>query len=924
MRRLFRFKSWRWSLLIMLAFGAAIPIETCAWDPATATSTATAAMANTTTATTTVTATTDCSQCHQGTTLESHHSTIYYTNGQCDYCHGAVTTTGDCNACHNLGLTNQHHAPTFPAAGNCEQCHNSVGDYTTCVNCHYGKTRTRHHDIAAAMGFTCVQCHPTIVQQTPGDCAACHTTPVRERHHNLGQPCSSCHTAYVPPPDGCKTCHPTTADAHHLQTNPAFTTCLGCHPLVWDPMTSSYQTQLPTIAECRSCHETRVLPGVPIGDVHHATPTAMNTPCSACHQGIIPVPTCTACHTSAPAMIHHASELYLQGVCLLCHAGADARNVPCSTCHAAPPHHLQPQANAGDCNYCHLAIETDGSSCSSCHTSPVADTHHDAPLNNVGGDCSVCHESVSDPTSCSSCHSSSPHHTTLQSTSGDCAYCHKVPAEAADRPMQAACRECHGTSMHNKGGPIQDYGACAACHGTTPFHPKPASIPGYTGYGAGKKKFNLFWSLYAKEEGPGENLRPNGEEMNDEGGYKIKAQQLTFNQVQISHAGQTYTVPSFDATAPVSLTTCTRCHSDRSSLVSCTNTKWQDHLTLIRVDLATCQLAETTYLGSLCSPAGNGTPCTVMTTGTYLDAENSTNRGSNFSVLSSASANGGSYLKATVNSLSSTTGTPAGFTLKFPETGTYYLWFRGNDQRNSAYNSLWYGLDGTRVGDVQTPASDSNWRWVNARAANGPSVAAITIGTTGSHTLNIWSREANFQLDSIYLTKASTAIPGGTSIAVPTGSTVIDASACSAAIVTTTGGTIPATPPPPVNLALNKSATATKSESGYGAANAVDGKAETYWWAKSTSTHSIRVDLGTSTGISRVNVDWGTYYSRNYQVQTSTDGSNWATVASSTSGSGGTSTHTFTTRTARYVRISCSSPNSSYNGYTIKELSVFQ
>jgi len=919
MRNQFGVKSWRWSLLIMLTLLVVVPVETRAWDAATATTTATAAS---TTVTATTSSSTGCSMCHQGTTLENHHSTYYFTSGQCTYCHAGVTVSGDCGSCHAFGLTNSHHSSPEVVAGNCEQCHNNVGDYTSCVNCHYGKTGTRHHDIAMAMGFACGQCHPTIVQQTPGDCSACHVTPVRERHHSLEQSCSSCHSAYVAPADGCKSCHPTTSNAHHLQTNPAFTACLGCHPFVWDPLTLSYKTQLPTIAECQSCHENRVQPGVPIGEVHHLTPAAQSNPCSVCHQGISPAPTCTVCHGTDPVTIHHNSNFYQQGVCLVCHVGADARNIPCSECHADPSHHLQPQAYAGDCGYCHSTIETDGASCGSCHVTPIADTHHEAPLDNVGGDCSVCHESVSTPTECANCHAANPHHTTPMSIGGDCTYCHKVPAEAGDRPLQAACRECHGTNMHNNGGPIKDYGACAACHSTTPFHAKPASIPGYNGYGAGKKKFNLFWSLYAKEEGPGENLRPNGDDMNDEGGNRIRAQQLTFNNVQISHAGQTYTVPSFDATAPVSLSTCIRCHSDRSTLVNCANTNWRDHLTQSRVDLATYQLAESTYLGSLCASAGSGTSCTVITTGTYLDAENYTGLGTNFSVQSSTSANGGSYLKATVNSTSSTSGTPVSYALKFPETGTYYLWIRGNDQKNTSSNSLWYGLNGNRVGDIQTPATDYNWRWVNSRASYGPSVAAITINSTGSHMLNIWSREANFQLDGIYVTKANTTIPGGTFIAVPPGTTVINPTACSiTTVVETSGGTT--SDPMTINLALNKTATATRQESGYEASKSVDGNSGSFWWAKSTSTHSIRVDLGSLLSISKASLVWGSYYAKSYQVEVSTDGSNWTRVVSATSSGGGTREHAFTIRAARYVRVICSNASAS-NGYVIKELSVFR
>lgn len=132
-------------------------------------------------------------------------------------------------------------------------------------------------------------------------------------------------------------------------------------------------------------------------------------------------------------------------------------------------------------------------------------------------------------------------------------------------------------------------------------------------------------------------------------------------------------------------------------------------------------------------------------------------------------------------------------------------------------------------------------------------------------------------------------------------------------------GTMPA----PVNLALNKTAVATRQESGYAATKAVDGDAASYWWAKSTSTHSLKVDLGASVSVSKVSLVWGSYYARNYQVQTSTDDSNWTTVVSITSATGDMRDHAFTTRTARYVRISCSRAGSS-NGYAIKELSVFE
>ena len=871
---------------------------------------------------------TKCNECHGSDIAARHHATPWFTQGECTQCHVGVTATGDCSQCHDFGIQNSHHTTGPAVVGNCAACHTNVDDHSNCLSCHQGQTRTRHHQIAAS-GVSCNSCHGSSMPSI-SNCRSCHTTPARERHHDAAatqnMSCSSCHVGIVETAGGCKSCHtfPTYNDNIHHSTNNYNLSCNSCHTM--GMVGGFFQPLMPTTSDCINCHTT-LLGSASIGEVHHTMtiPGQMQN-CAACHQGVTAVSDCTACHTAGAQNVarHHTTELFAQGACIQCHEGAEAAKISCSACHANPGHHTQPQAISGNCNYCHKTIQVSGTGCKSCHTaSSIPEVHHGEPLENLGGNCGACHQSVSNPTSCANCHSSSPHHNTIQSQSGDCAYCHKVPAFASDRPKQAACRECHGSFMHDKGGPIQNFGACAACHNTVPFHAAPKSIPGYTGYGAGKKKFNMFWSKYAVKEGPGERLRPNGEDMNDEGGRKIKAQQLNFNRVQIANNGKLYTVPSFDGVPYAGLNVCTSCHSDRKSMVRCDNIKWRDHLTKNRVDLATYQLAEATYIGNLCSGTGGGgtTPgaCNVAPTGTYIEAEKFTSPGSGFAVRT-GSGNGNSYLEATTNSTSSPSGTPVSYVLNFTQTGTYYIWFRGNDQRNSSYNSLWYGLNGKMVGDARTPASDSNWRWVNARDSQGPSTVAITISTPGTHTLNIWAKERYFRLDGIYLTRTSGTLPGGTSIGVPTGATVISPDSCSGS----TGGSVQEpTPTTPANLALSRPATATRQESGYEASKAVDGNTSSRWWAKSTSTHRLQVDLGSSQSISKVVVRWHSYYAVDYRVQTSTDGSNWTSVASISSSSGGVRTHTFSSRNARYVRIECTKASSS-NGYAVNELEVYQ
>ncbi|WP_305047222.1 discoidin domain-containing protein, partial [Geoalkalibacter sp.] len=318
---------------------------------------------------------------------------------------------------------------------------------------------------------------------------------------------------------------------------------------------------------------------------------------------------CSSCHfapgSPQAGQRHHATPAYQMGQCLHCHTGAEPAKISCALCHTRPNHHGQPAAISGNCQHCHTGIQTRGDSCQTCHTAPIAQIHHGEPLASLGGNCAVCHEAASSPSSCASCHSSNPHHGTMQSQTGNCTHCHKVPPSSQDRPQQAACRECHGRYMHDKGGPIQNYGACAACHDTKPYHAAPRSIPGYTGPGAGKNKFNMFWSMFAIKEGPGKKLRPNGEDMKDKGGFKIAARTIPFNVATIEYGGKAYLVPHFDNGNNLgNLAACTSCHGFRGDKVKCGSTKWTDHLSRNRVDLATYRLAEAVYLGSLCGDGG--------------------------------------------------------------------------------------------------------------------------------------------------------------------------------------------------------------------------------------------------------------------------------------------------------------------------------
>ncbi len=589
----------------------------------------------------------DCVTCHAAKTLTGdaamHHGTADgtpdYGVDNCATCHdvldfSALVTSNECYNCHTGGnpdvLAGRHHATPPALAGNCVACHGVDQAELDCATCHASQPvldgqAPMHHATATAMSGTCTDCHSS-VDLINVTCTVCHASqPVLngglEMHHNTalatGGDCTVCHTGADSALMNCASCHddPNNPDPneiatrHHVSLYAQSATCTDCHATV---NTSAL--------DCGLCHAQQ--PATIDGSLtmHHEMTLAGSTnQCTTCHTGAtIAEADCSACHSSDGqeiAAAHHATPTYQTGLCSACHVGAEARGIICASCHASGEHHTNsPQYAADSCNLCHTDITLNGANCEACHAAgalTIPELHHTTPLNNVSGDCSVCHEAVSSPDVCSNCHVSSPHHDSSWSQMGDCAHCHTVPAAVHDRPAQAACRECHGEYQHDKGGPIQNFGACAACHDTMPFHSKPSRAVGYTRQVGGRGLFNIFWSTFAREEAR-EDVRPNGEDMDDEGGRRLREPSLTFNMYSIEHGGQAYQVPGFSGSADYSggadtggtsgdLSICTSCHWDRSASIACTNSQWTRHLTEGWVDQATYQLAEAAYIGNLCN-----------------------------------------------------------------------------------------------------------------------------------------------------------------------------------------------------------------------------------------------------------------------------------------------------------------------------------
>lgn len=135
-------------------------------------------------------------------------------------------------------------------------------------------------------------------------------------------------------------------------------------------------------------------------------------------------------------------------------------------------------------------------------------------------------------------------------------------------------------------------------------------------------------------------------------------------------------------------------------------------------------------------------------------------------------------------------------------------------------------------------------------------------------------------------------------------------------------GTISASAADPL-VSRGRAVTASSIEgAGFEAGKAVDGSTSTRW--ASVEGHDpewLRVDLGSAHTISRVKLNWEAAYARSYRVQTSSDGSAWTDVHSTSAGDGGVDDLTVS-GSGRYVRVYGTARGTGY-GYSLWEFEVY-
>jgi len=127
------------------------------------------------------------------------------------------------------------------------------------------------------------------------------------------------------------------------------------------------------------------------------------------------------------------------------------------------------------------------------------------------------------------------------------------------------------------------------------------------------------------------------------------------------------------------------------------------------------------------------------------------------------------------------------------------------------------------------------------------------------------------------------------------------------------------------NLALNKPTMASSVEAAGLESNlAIDENFSTRWASESgLDPQWIYVDLQDVYSLDRVVIHWEAAYAIQYQIQVSSDETNWTTVYTETNGNGGEDVITFSTQTAQFVRVFGTQRGTSY-GYSIYEFEVYE
>ncbi len=127
---------------------------------------------------------------------------------------------------------------------------------------------------------------------------------------------------------------------------------------------------------------------------------------------------------------------------------------------------------------------------------------------------------------------------------------------------------------------------------------------------------------------------------------------------------------------------------------------------------------------------------------------------------------------------------------------------------------------------------------------------------------------------------------------------------------------------PPINIALNKTATSSSVESSsYPPSYAVDGNSSTRWSSQFSDPQWLKVDLGAVYDIDHVTILWETAYASEFEVLVSADGASWQVAQHISNGTGGLNNLPISMK-ARYVEM-YGMQRATQWGYSIYEFQVY-
>ncbi|HEY3317510.1 MAG TPA: discoidin domain-containing protein [Coriobacteriia bacterium] len=894
-----------------------------------------------------------CDSCHvvaPGGHAGVHVATDTVTVG-CEGCHAipaggdvaslhANATAGPCNTCHNnpTGGDLTMSGATRKATAACAQpgCHAAKDPYDPN---HYPNAKHAAADsltVDPAIGTACGTCHYM-------DLKAEHLTKTTSKM-----------------PDGtaitCVKCH-TSAKFTALPATPGIArtwnaTCAQCHATKHTAMAAKHDFS--TIRpECAGsgCHAT-----TDVGAIHGAASVVVGgktfTGCNVCHQSPTTVPArdCMTCHPSATP--GHKSEHNTVGMdagCLGCHfsgnlidehitsglKGTNGAALTCASCHGSSSSAVKNAIAAKDtsCDACHPAVNGRNRHANQwtnefiSSNSAVHRVNSALPGMRTSFVFSGTTYTWSLPTSswlknpwttnsvvtCNNCHnfggvSAGPHGASV-TVLMDPAYPGDYRTATLGRSSTAIiCDKCHQnyTSMNQVHG-VGDHSSymCSDCHSNLPHGWKLPRMLAYSTDPApyNSNKLNAI-SLKNHSASGGWNESDCAANCSDHGGsISNKWPSAAQTVATLNGLVKDSTNATGLAGAVVSL-------SDGRSVTTVKGGAYR--FTNLAAGTYTVSVTASGYVGQ-------STTVNVAQTADYFADFNLLRQGTLGGVVTdSVSGLPLSGVVVTANGRSTTTTASGAFDFGPLAAGSYSVTYAlpgytgqtksfpvSDGQATDASAALvkiMYGTVSGRITDKSTGAG------ISGAGVSCSSGANATADSSGNYTMS------NVLYGAYTLTVSAT---GYDTTSVPC---VVNAA--------TNTNNVALAKPASTNIALRDASSASRTSSGSSASNAFDGNTSTYWNSGSvgSSAEWLQVDLGSSPGVyNKFVIDWnGSYYARNVQVQTSADGNTWTTVASTTSGTGG-SAQTFTTTNgmnARYVRLSLSNYNTS-SGYRVDEFQVW-